>query len=109
MDSERGVGGVTGAAICVPTIRQNLRAIAENLRAEIEGRSRLCRRGMEWSNVPLAHRMGVLLMAGVDGDLSELARKAWAEFTPGEQGSIAVAIRSLHQSLDNCSALRVRA
>ncbi len=100
---------MTGAAICVPTIRQKLRAVADQTRAEIEGRSRLCRRGMEWASVPLPHRMALLLLAGLDGDLQSLARRAWAEFTPSEQAAIQVAIRSMHDSLSKAQALQVRA
>jgi hypothetical protein len=93
----------------VPLIRQKLREIADKARAEIQQRAGRCLRGIEWGNIPLAHRMAVLLMAGVDGDLQELARKSWPEFTPGERESIAVAIRSMHASLHACNALRVKA
>ena len=100
---------MTGAAICVPSIRQSLRDVADKIRAEKLAMLGRCLRSIEWGNVPMAHRMGVLLMAGIDGDLSDLSRKAWPEFAPMEQESITVAIRSLHASLHACNALRVRA
>jgi hypothetical protein len=89
--------------------RQHLRGVADQARAELRQKAGRCLRSIEWGNVPMAHRMGVLLMAGIDGDLSDLSRKAWPEFAPLEQESITVAIRSLHASLHNCNALRVRA
>lgn len=100
---------MTAPAICVPSIRQQLRQIADQIRAEKLALAGRCMRSIEWGNVPLAHRMGVLLMAGVDGDLSDLSRKSWPEFNPMEQESITVAVRSLHASLHACNALRVRA
>lgn len=89
--------------------RQHLRGVADQARAELRQKAGRCLRSIEWGNVPMAHRMGILLMAGIDGDLSDLSRKAWPEFAPLEQESITVAIRSLHASLHACNALRVRA
>lgn len=65
-------------------------------------------RSIEWGNMPAAHRMAVLLLGGMDGDLGQLSRRAWPEFAPPEQDCIAVALRSLHASIGNCYALRVR-
>lgn len=93
----------------VQTERAKLREMVDKIRGDLERKAGRCLRSVEWGGVPLAHRMAVLLMAGIDGDLQDLARKAWAEFTPAEKNSVGVAMRSLHASLHACNALRARA
>lgn len=83
--------------------------MADQWRAADMAKQGRCMRSIEWGNVPLAHRMAVLLLAGIDGDLGQLSRKAWPEFAPLERESITVAMRSLHASLSTCNALRVKA
>ncbi len=96
-------------AASVRAERQKLRDIADKIRADLQAKQGRCLRSMEWGNIPLPHRMAVMLMAGIDGDLGALARKGWQEFTPMEQETVAVALRSLYASLKGCNALRVRA
>lgn len=89
--------------------RARLREIASDIRADIERTRHACARSREWAMLPVEHRMALLMLAGVDGDLGALARKAWPEFTPDERVSLQVAIRSLAASLQAAAALRVRA
>lgn len=100
---------MSAAAAQVPEIRANLYLVAERIRSDIEGRAQVCARSREWSAMQLTHRMAVMLLAGIDGELSDLSRRAWREFTPAERLAVQVAIRSLHEGLQNTYALRVRA
>lgn len=97
------------AAHVVQHHRQRLRDIADKIRAERAGRESLCRRAAEWLAMPAMHRMAVLLLAGIDGDLAKLSRRSWAEFTTPEKIAVQVAIRSLKTSLNSAYALSVRA
>lgn len=100
---------MSAAAVCVPTTRQTLRDAANEIRANIEKQRYACARSREWAVMVPEHRMALLMLAGVDGDLGGLARKAWQEYTPGERVALQVAIRAMAASLDAAVALRVRA
>lgn len=56
----------------------------------------------------IEHRMAVLMLAGLDGDLSALAAKQWREFTPDEKLAIQVTIRSMYAAFSGSFALRTR-
>lgn len=88
--------------------RAHLRAVADRIRSEKAGRA-LCRRAAEWLAMPLVHRMALLMLAGVDGDLPALARRAWPEFSGPEKIAVQVAIRAMKTSLEAAYALSVRA
>ena len=88
---------------------EKLRAVAADIRAGIEKKRHDCARSREWALMLVEHRMALLMLAGIDGDLGALARKAWPEFTPDERVALQVAVRSLAASLDAATALRVRA
>lgn len=60
---------------------------------------------IEWVGLPLETRMALLLLAGVDGDLASLGRRAWGEFTPGERAAVQVATRGVIRSLRSVFAL----
>lgn len=100
---------MTAAAVCVPTIRQTLRDMAEQMRADIAGKAQTCARSREWADLMPEHRMAVLLLAGVDGDLQRLAARKFAEFPDTEKIAVQVAIRSLYAGLHGAVSLRARA
>lgn len=89
--------------------RPKLDALALDIRAGIEKKRHSCARSREWALMLMEHRMALLMLAGIDGDLGALARKAWPEFTPDERVALQVAVRSLAASLEAATALRVRA
>ena len=60
---------------------------------------------IEWVSLPLELRMALLLLAGVDGDLSSLGRRAWGEFTPPERAAVQVATRGTIKQLRGVFAL----
>ena len=88
--------------------RAHLRAVADRIRSEKAGRA-LCRRAAEWLAMPLPHRMAVMMLSGIDGDLSALARRAWSEFSPPEKVAVQITVRALRASLDGAYALSVKA
>lgn len=59
----------------------------------------------EWRRLSQESRMIFLLIAGLDGEVSDIARKGWAEFTPPEQSAIRVAIRAVKREVDSVFAL----
>lgn len=99
---------MTAAAIDVPTIRAQLRDIAEQIRADITGRQKVDARTREWASMLLEYRMALLLLAGVDGDLQALARKAWGEFTDDEKIALRVSMRGMFAALEQSVSLRAR-
>lgn len=99
---------VSAGAVCVRSEREKLRAVSVAMRADIEGRRQSCARSVEWAAMDPMARMAVLLLAGVDGELSQLARRAWPELTPAEKLQCQLAIRSLHAAMGKTYALRLR-
>lgn len=67
-----------------------------------------CARSAEWSGLSLETRMAVLLLAGIDGDLTDLAGRAWPEFTPPERDAILLQFRGLWRELTASFMLRRR-
>lgn len=99
---------MTAAAIDVPTIKAQLRDRAEQIRADILGRQKVDARTREWASILLEYRMALLLLAGVDGDLQALARKAWGEFTDDEKIALRVSMRGMFAALEQSVSLRAR-
>lgn len=88
--------------------RAHLRALADKIRSEKAGRV-MCRRAAEWLSMPIAHRMAVMMLSGVDGDLSALARRSWSEFSPPEKVAVQITVRALRKSMEGAYALSVKA
>lgn len=100
---------MTAAALDVPSIRERLRGVAEKIRADIAGREAVDARVREWAAMPIEYRMALLLLAGVDGDLQALGRKAWSEFTEPEKLAVQVALRGMARAIEKSYALKMRA
>lgn len=63
----------------------------------------------EWAGVSQDHRVFIMLLAGMDGDLDVLAGRAWREFTPPEREAISAQIRSTRRAFSHVTALCSRA
>ena len=85
------------------------RRIVAEIREKQERERYGCERSREWARLIPEHRMVLLILAGLDGDLGALARRAWSEFTPGERVAVQVGLRALTLSMSQCVALNVRA
>ena len=55
---------------------------------------------MEWRRFSQETRMIFLLLAGLDGEVGDIGRKGWQEFTPPEQNAIRIAIRAVKREVD---------
>lgn len=97
-----------GAAACPPEIRARLLAIRDEIiNAKSRGRSP-CARSAEWAALPAEVRMAYMMVAGIDGDLSALARKAWREFTPPEREALRSTVRMFDKAARSSVALASR-
>jgi hypothetical protein len=63
----------------------------------------------EWAGVSRDHRVFIMLLAGMDGDLDVLAGRAWREFTPPEREAISAQIRSTRRAFSAVTAICSRA
>ena len=62
----------------------------------------------EWSALDAGHRMAMLLLAGVDGDLGELAQRDWRELPPLEREAIKYEVRAAKAAFSRLMALSGR-
>ena len=63
---------------------------------------------IEWAKLDLGHRMAMMLLAGVDGDLGELAQRAWRELPPTEREAIKAEVRAAKAAFSRLMALSGR-
>lgn len=89
--------------------RERLYQLSDEISRDLTRRRHACARSREWALIPLELRMALLMMAGIDGDLSSLSRRSWPEFTPAEKLAVQVALRLVHSGLSRTFALRGRA
>lgn len=59
----------------------------------------------EWSRISHEHRVMIMMLAGIDGDLEMLASRAWREFTPAERDSVKCQMRLAKRTFSNVAAL----
>lgn len=62
----------------------------------------------EWARLDVGHRMAMLLLAGIDGDLQELAQRDWREMPHPEQQAIRCEIRAAKKAFSGLMALAGR-
>lgn len=59
----------------------------------------------EWARVSHEHRVMVMMLAGIDGDLETLAHRAWREFTPAERDAVKSQMRLAKRTFSAVAAL----
>jgi len=59
----------------------------------------------EWARLRPEHRMALLMLAGVEGDLGVLGERAWMEIGDAERVQIRVAARRLQKDVRPLAAL----
>lgn len=62
----------------------------------------------EWAALDPCHRMAMLLLAGVDGELTDLAQRAWLELPTPEREAIKVEVRAAKAAFSRLMALSSR-
>ena len=93
------------AQLTVTEVRQRLVAQRDELlrRASlgmwVDGESR------EWAHVGHEHRVMVMMLAGIDGNLEALATRAWREFTPAERDAVKCQMRLAKRTFSSVAAL----
>lgn len=93
------------ATLSVPEIRQRLKAQRDallqkaSMGAWFDGESR------EWARISHEHRVMIMMLAGIDGDLEVLATRAWREFTPAERDAVKAEMRLAKRTFSSVAAL----
>lgn len=62
----------------------------------------------EWARLDHAYRVMLMLLAGLDGELSELAHRAWRELPEGERVAIKEEARNARHGFARLSAMTGR-
>jgi hypothetical protein len=62
----------------------------------------------EWAALDTGHKMSMLLLAGVDGDLVELSNRDWRELPAPERDTIKREVRSAKAAFSRLMALSGR-
>jgi len=62
----------------------------------------------EWAGLASHYRMALVLLAGIDGEIEELALRDWREMPPPERDAIRRQIRALRSCLLPLRALALR-
>lgn len=94
-----------GARACHPEVRRRMFAIRDEIVAKQSRGRTPCARSAEWAALPVELRMAYMMVAGLDGDLSALAVKAWPEFTPPEREAIRSTVREFAKAARSSVAL----
>jgi hypothetical protein len=97
------------ASTGVQAARARLFQLSDEITRQISKNKQSCARSKEWAALSIEARMAVMLLAGLDGDLSDLARKSWPEFTPAEKTAVQIATRGLFRALEKTFSIRGRA
>ncbi|MDR0204395.1 MAG: hypothetical protein LBJ40_19820 [Delftia acidovorans] len=62
----------------------------------------------EWSGLHIGTRMAALLLAGIEGEMEELALREWRELPPPERTAIKAQIRYLADDMAGLRSLTLR-
>ena len=59
----------------------------------------------EWHEMPREHRMCLVLLAGIEGEIPDLAERDWRAIPPPERDGIKAQLRGLRKSLSKVCSL----
>lgn len=93
------------ASLSVPEARQRLRTLRDELLQKASGGVWFDGESREWARISHEHRMMVMMLAGIDGDLDALASRAWREFTPAERAAVKGEMRAAKRTFSAVAAL----
>lgn len=97
--------GKAATSLTVPELRERLKAQRDALLVKashgvwFDGESR------EWARIGHEHRVMVMMLAGIDGDLQMLATRAWREFAPAERAAVKTELRAAKRTFSAVAAL----
>lgn len=95
-------------APCPPDIRARLRALQNEAVSRLTKGRHVDAGALEWARLEHVHRMAFLLLAGVDGELSELAGRAWLELPDPERAAVRMQIRAMRKAMQSVFVLAGR-
>lgn len=101
-------GAAAEFAPCPPAVRDRLQQLKNEIVSAATGGRHRCARSKEWAALPLEFRFAVLLMAGIDGDMDALARRAWREMPTPERDAIRGVMRNFAAVLKASPSLCAR-
>lgn len=99
------MAGLVGAAACSPEVKARLLQLRDEFVGRMTGGNHVCARSREWAAMPLELRMAVLLIAGIDGDMSDLARRGWREMPLPERDAVRGVMRNFARVMRDSPAL----
>lgn len=91
--------------LSVPELRERLKTQRDALLGKASAGVWFDGESREWSGISHEHRMMVMLLAGIGGDLDALATRAWREFTPPERAAIKTEMRAAKRTFSSVAAL----
>lgn len=91
--------------LTVPEARERLRTLRNGLLQKASGGVWMDGESREWARVSHEHRMMVMMLAGISGDLDALAARAWREFTPAERAAVKGEMRAAKRTFSAVAAL----
>lgn len=97
--------GKPAASLSVPEARERLRTLRDELLQKASGGVWMDGESREWARVSHEHRMMVMMLAGISGDLDALAARAWREFTPAERAAVKGEMRAAKRTFSAVAAL----
>ncbi|MEZ2739128.1 hypothetical protein [Comamonas jiangduensis] len=97
--------GKPAASLSVPEAREHLRTLRDGLLQKASGGVWMDGESREWARVSHEHRMMVMMLAGISGDLDALAARAWREFTPAERAAVKGEMRAAKRTFSAVAAL----
>lgn len=92
-------------ALTVPEIRERLKLQRDELLRKASAGVWFDGESREWARVSHEHRVMIMMLAGIDGDLETLAHRAWREFTPAERDSVKCQMRLAKRTFSAVAAL----
>lgn len=93
------------ASLSVPEARERLRLLRDGLLQKASGGMWMDGESREWARISHEHRMMVMMLAGISGDLDALAARAWREFTPAERAAVKAEMRAAKRTFSAVAAL----
>lgn len=92
-------------SLTVPESRERLRLLRDGLLHKASGGMWMDGESREWARISHEHRMMVMMLAGISGDLDALAARAWREFTPAERAAVKGEMRAVKRTFSAVAAL----
>lgn len=86
-------------------IKAKLAALRDDI-VDRQSRGRfICAESQEWAKLEMGHKMALLLLSGIDGDIGDLAERDWREIPYPEQQAIRIEVRAVKRAFAAVAAI----